>query len=318
MQKHNSLTDLLRLLISHGKELKNTQIAEGKLSTVALAKIFSESSDPLATSFTYVFGSMRGSQDLQYSDMLQTLTKMGLHTVANILKKRQSLPCIDLQESIWLINRESKRDRSRDYGYRDYPRFKNRQFVSGKALNFQIDWDMAGELAAGMGINPVQESDAAVSSEVGVESIEETEPFTELDQAGIDAANEERIKRISRHQGSPAFRKALLDAYNGRCAITGANTSDVLDAVVISQDLEFEPMKVSDGLLLRTDIHRLFDEHLLSIDPSSYEVVLAPKVSNSEYRDLEGISIELPLKEEDWPDSKSLQSHFDTFMKRLS
>ncbi len=147
MNKHKSINDLLKLIIIHRDELEKIQNDKGSLSTIDLVKVFTISVDTLASSFTYVFGSMKGSQDLQYSNMLNNLKKKGHISIAEKLRQRKELPCIDIQESIWLLNKNSKRDRSRDWGYNDYNEFKNKQLVSGKASNFHIDWNIVDDIA---------------------------------------------------------------------------------------------------------------------------------------------------------------------------
>ncbi|MDE2410217.1 MAG: HNH endonuclease [Sphingomonadales bacterium] len=59
--------------------------------------------------------------------------------------------------------------------------------------------------------------------------------------------------------GQGAFRLAVTDGYNRRCAVSGEKTLPILDAAHIQSFAEGGEHVVSNGLLLRTDIHRLFD-----------------------------------------------------------
>jgi putative restriction endonuclease len=59
--------------------------------------------------------------------------------------------------------------------------------------------------------------------------------------------------------GQGAFRMAVTDGYSRRCAITGEKTLPILDAAHIQSYADGGEHDVSNGLLLRTDIHRLFD-----------------------------------------------------------
>ena len=91
-----------------------------------------------------------------------------------------------------------------------------------------------------------------------------------------------------------AFRQALLLAYEGRCAITGCDVEPALEAAHVA-DWRSEN-DAGAGILLRTDLHRLFDDGLLVID-RDYTVIAAP----SWYRGLEGVRLRLPKSRFQWP-----------------
>ena len=59
--------------------------------------------------------------------------------------------------------------------------------------------------------------------------------------------------------GQGAFRLAITDGYGRRCAVSGEKTLPILDAAHIHSYRDGGGHEVSNGLLLRTDIHRLFD-----------------------------------------------------------
>ena len=67
--------------------------------------------------------------------------------------------------------------------------------------------------------------------------------------------------------GQGAFRVLVTDAYDRRCAITGERTLPTLEAAHIRPYSERGPNRVSNGLLLRSDWHRLFDEGYVTITP---------------------------------------------------
>jgi len=66
--------------------------------------------------------------------------------------------------------------------------------------------------------------------------------------------------------GQGAFRVLVTDAYSRRCAITGERTLPVLEAAHIRPYADEGPHLVSNGLLLRSDLHKLFDDGYLSVD----------------------------------------------------
>ena len=65
--------------------------------------------------------------------------------------------------------------------------------------------------------------------------------------------------------GQGAFRVLVTDAYQRRCAITGERTLPVLEAAHIRPYAESGPHLVSNGLLLRSDLHTLFDRGYITV-----------------------------------------------------
>ncbi len=65
--------------------------------------------------------------------------------------------------------------------------------------------------------------------------------------------------------GQGAFRVLVTEAYGRRCAITGERTLPVLEAAHIKPYSESGPHLVSNGLLLRSDLHILFDEGYVTV-----------------------------------------------------
>jgi len=68
-------------------------------------------------------------------------------------------------------------------------------------------------------------------------------------------------------RGQGAFRLMVMDAYDRRCAVTGEKTLPALEAAHIRPFSEVASHEVSNGVLLRSDIHRLFDQGYVTVDP---------------------------------------------------
>lgn len=66
--------------------------------------------------------------------------------------------------------------------------------------------------------------------------------------------------------GQGAFRVVVTEAYQRRCAITGEKTLPVLQAAHIKPYAKNGPHDIKNGLLLRSDIHTLFDDGYITID----------------------------------------------------
>ncbi|WP_197704484.1 HNH endonuclease [Jatrophihabitans sp. GAS493] len=117
------------------------------------------------------------------------------------------------------------------------------------------------------------------------------------------------IGALRTRQGQDKFRAALLTAYGRRCAITGTNTEEVLEAAHISAYRGPHTNLVANGLLLRADIHTLFDLNRLTVLPGG-RVRVDPAIgASSEYWELDSRSIRVPVDPRDQPDVGLLRSH---------
>lgn len=114
--------------------------------------------------------------------------------------------------------------------------------------------------------------------------------------------------------GQNIFRMALLSAYQNKCAITGTAVEVCLEAAHISAFSETVSHEIPNGLLLRRDIHALFDSHLLSID-SQNRVRLSKRLKEElkvgdEYLQLEGKELSIPTDPIFQPSKIRLAEHF--------
>jgi len=119
-----------------------------------------------------------------------------------------------------------------------------------------------------------------------------------------DAYREQLIKT---RRGQSTFRQNLLRTYGGRCQITRCGVEALLEAAHITPHAEFTDYRISNGLLLRADIHTLFDLHLITVD-EHYRVRVSDQLRNSEYWIYNGRQLDpLPDKMEDQPNSEALR-----------
>ncbi len=126
-----------------------------------------------------------------------------------------------------------------------------------------------------------------------------------------DAVDERRrvLAAIVRRRGQPAFRAALQSAYGGRCAMTGCDVIDALEAAHIHPYLGQASNAVGNGLLLRADVHTLFDLYLVSVHPESLVILTAPSLMNSDYSELHGAELKIPRLSESLINRRSLSWH---------
>jgi putative restriction endonuclease len=67
--------------------------------------------------------------------------------------------------------------------------------------------------------------------------------------------------------GQGAFRVLVTESYQKRCAVTGEKTLPVLEAAHIKPYAEDGPHRVDNGILLRSDLHKLFDLGYVTVTP---------------------------------------------------
>ncbi|MFG5120488.1 HNH endonuclease [Methylorubrum sp. POS3] len=107
--------------------------------------------------------------------------------------------------------------------------------------------------------------------------------------------------------GQGAFRLTVTDSYERRCAVTGERTLPILDAAHIRAFADGGAHDLANGLLLRTDIHRLFDLGYVTVSPDHrFEVSTRLKAdfdNGRHYYDLHGTSVRLPRGSVPSPDA---------------
>lgn len=113
--------------------------------------------------------------------------------------------------------------------------------------------------------------------------------------------------------GQGTFRIAVTDAYGRACAVTQEHSLPALEASHIQPYAEDGPHDVSNGLLLRADLHRLFDNGYLTVDEGRRLVVskrLREDFKNGRtYYPLEGTKLTVPASFDMQPAESFLEYH---------
>ncbi|KWH30747.1 hypothetical protein WL99_14160 [Burkholderia cepacia] len=135
----------------------------------------------------------------------------------------------------------------------------------------------------------------------------------EADDAGsFDPSNEADDRKrvmcsIVSRRGQQRFRAALLEAYDGACAMTGSTAVDVLEAAHILPYKGDHTNATQNGLLLRSDVHTLFDLGHLWIEAG--KICVAAHLSATEYQSLAGQPLRKPLDAKSAPSITALKQH---------
>ena len=95
--------------------------------------------------------------------------------------------------------------------------------------------------------------------------------------------------------GQGAFRVLVTDAYSRRCAMTGEKTLPVLESAHIKPYASSGPHSVNNGLLLRSDLHKLFDLGYITLT-TDYHVEVSNRIKEEyengrDYYALQGKSL---------------------------
>lgn len=114
--------------------------------------------------------------------------------------------------------------------------------------------------------------------------------------------------------GQGAFRVLVTDAYNRRCAITGERTLPVLESAHIKPFSVSGPHSINNGLLLRSDLHKLFDLGYITVT-TDFNVEVSRRIKEEyengrEYYAFHGKELlSLPTNLIDRPSSKYIEWH---------
>ena len=85
---------------------------------------------------------------------------------------------------------------------------------------------------------------------------------------------------------------ALLEAHSGRCAVAGFDAAAALEGAHLRPYLGPGSNAVTNGLLLRADIHTLFDLGLLAPDPMTRTIAVSKLLAGTQYE----ASVQLPAR----------------------
>ena len=125
---------------------------------------------------------------------------------------------------------------------------------------------------------------------------------------------------VRQRLGQGTFRVWVTDIYQRQCAVTREKALPVLEAAHIKPVAQGGLHRIDNGLLLRTDVHALFDRGYVTVTPD-YKFLVSRRLKddfdNGEYyRQFQGGKLWLPRSAEDKPQKEFLEWHGDTvFLK---
>jgi len=118
---------------------------------------------------------------------------------------------------------------------------------------------------------------------------------------------------ITPRLGQGSFRVIITEVYNRRCAVTQERTLPVLEAAHIKPYNLNGPHEISNGILLRSDLHILLDKGYITIN-DKYRLEVSRRIKEEfengrDYYAFKDSEIHKPIDFRSWPDKKYLQWH---------
>jgi len=119
--------------------------------------------------------------------------------------------------------------------------------------------------------------------------------------------------------GQGIFRVTVIEAYSRACAITHEHSLPALEASHIKPFSKNGPHDISNGILMRADLHRLFDQGYITITPE-YKLEVSQHLKSDyengrTYYPLHGEQISLPVSNNDKPNIDYLIWHNENIYK---
>lgn len=118
--------------------------------------------------------------------------------------------------------------------------------------------------------------------------------------------------------GQGGFRMKITSIY-GKCAVSGEHSTPVLEAAHIRPYSDSGSHEIQNGILLRSDIHKLYDRGYVTVDPDyTFRVseTLKDEFNNGKtYYELENRKIWLPSDNNHWPSRENLEYHKQVLFK---
>jgi putative restriction endonuclease len=175
------------------------------------------------------------------------------------------------------------------------------------------DWPPANlrhkkyDLTTGEGFRVWEECRARIIQPMPVDTAEQLVVMREeLPRYGTPYLVEPRL-------GQGIFRIAVMEAYSRACAVTGEHSLPALEASHIQPYAKHGPHEVRNGVLLRADLHRLFDQGYVTIT-TDHRLEVSPRLkldyqNGRSYYPLQESLLSLPVSQGEVPSIDFLRWH---------
>jgi HNH endonuclease len=140
---------------------------------------------------------------------------------------------------------------------------------------------------------------------------------TPVDETAQEA--DARLKRMIEQSIRPnqrLFSETVRRIYGNRCAATGCVTPAALEAAHINTQKDSDDNNPDNGILLRSDIHCLFDRFLITLSEDGTKIETSPELTDPGYAALKTVTVARPVGGPP-PSAKNIREHRKQFFKRL-
>ena len=139
--------------------------------------------------------------------------------------------------------------------------------------------------------------------------------------AAVDTARFGKPQLVTPRLGQGSFRLLVADAYQRRCTMTAERTFPALEAAHIHRYSRGGDHSLSNGLLLRSDLHKLFDLGYVSIEPGTLKIRVSRKIreefeNGRDYYRLDGQQLRQPENPLAFPSLEKLHNHYESEFRR--
>jgi hypothetical protein len=158
------------------------------------------------------------------------------------------------------------------------------------------------------GFARVSLTDGGAAVRIATALFDENSDPAVFDPLNLSDERKRSLRQVVIREGQGSFRNLIFNAYGGRCALTGCDVPEALEAAHIRPYKGPRTNHAANGILLRADLHRLWDTGLLAVHESSHRVLFASRLVATDYAlTLGGNEMRLPQKASQQPSSVALE-----------
>lgn len=227
------------------------------------------------------FGDKNGAESLE--DMAQRLQRYRKSVGADITQDPRSymIGCIMISQPVW---------------------FEESDWVADDA-----DW--AGNIVNGKRLDLLH----GEGQRILADCLSRTQAIAPEAAAATDGLRRGSPVLVEPRLGQGAFRIAVTQAYDAACAVTGEHSLPALEAAHVMPFSDGGPHSLGNGLLLRADVHRLFDKGYVTVTPDyvfrASERLMDDFHNGREYLRHDGSAVRVPSLVAERPDRELLEWH---------
>lgn len=171
-------------------------------------------------------------------------------------------------------------------------------------------------------IDKFEESNKGDNEFIRNASIEDLYAELETDCSPRPDSSVQAKRRLSSSKDRPhqkRFRDKITMVYKKKCAVSGSDLNIVLQAAHIQPYQGWESNAVQNGILLRSDLHLLFDAHLATFKYENEELIFLvhSSIIDEYYRSFDRKAVFLPNEPRYWPCKNLLEVHNQMFFSLL-